>query len=350
MTPSARPASPSLDQLLVAFGLAQRELQVLDPTHRYFDATRPLVVLPPQFEAARALIEDRYPRGHRARALTADGVIEAAIAVLPSDARAWLIEALAAEDDARSPNGLRAIMERLCAPDGCPWDREQTHESLRRYVIEEAYELVDAIDRGDLEGLSEELGDVLMHVVMHAALAQERGEFTFEEVVEGITRKMVRRHPHIFGDEEAGATEQLWERWDQIKAAERAEAAAAGATVEAGALDSVPKAAPALQRAQSLQRRAVRAGALAPPDSALDALTASVARLGDEATADRIADLLWEALHLAGSHDIDAEEALREGAHRFAAAFSELEQCAREQGIEVSALPEADRQAPWTAQ
>ena len=349
MTPSARLASPSLDQLLVVFGLAQRELQVLDPAHRHFDATRPLVVLPPQFEGARALIDDRYPREHRARLLTVAGVVEATTVELASEAQAWLIEALAPEEDVRSPNGLRAIMERLCAPDGCPWDREQTHESLRRYVIEEAYELVDAIDRGDLDGLREELGDVLMHVVMHAALAQERGEFTFEQVVEGITRKMVRRHPHIFGDEEAGSTEQLWERWDQIKAAERAEAAAAGETAEAGALDSVPKAAPALQRAQSLQRRAVRAGAIEPSDRALDELATAVARLGDIAPPD-VAEVLWAAVRLANAHDIDAEEALRERAHGFTGAFADLERRAREEGVEVSQLPQKDRRAPWQAQ
>jgi len=349
MTSSAQPASPPLDDVLAAFDLSPHELQVLDPARRHFDATRPLVVLPPQFEAARTLIGERYPRSHHARVLAAEGVIAASTDALPSDAHAWLIAALAPEDDVRSPNGLRAIMERLCAPDGCPWDREQTHESLRRYVIEEAYELVDAVDRGDLDGLREELGDVLMHVVMHAALAQERGEFTFEQVVEGITRKMVRRHPHIFGDEEAGTTEQLWERWDQIKAAERAEAAAAGATTEAGALDSVPKAAPALQRAQSLQRRAVRAGAFEPPELAFDELTAAVAGLDGTVTSKDIADVLWAAIRLANAQDIDAEEALRERAHRFASAFADLEHRAREQGIEVSNMPQADRQAPWSA-
>ncbi len=276
-------------------------------------------------------------------------MLDASSDALPSDADAWLIEALAPEEDVRSPNALRAIMERLCAPDGCPWDREQTHESLRRYVIEEAYELVDAVDRGDVEGLCEELGDVLMHVVMHAALAHERGEFTFEQVVEGITRKMVRRHPHIFGDEEAGSTEQLWERWDQIKAAERAEAAAAGKTAEAGALDSVPKAAPALQRAQSLQRRAVRAGALEPAERPLEDLAASIARLADPVTSDSVADLLWASIRVASAQDLDAEEALRERAQRFASAFAALEQRAREHGVKVAAMPEADRRAPWSA-
>ena len=261
-----------IDELLGTFGVEPRELQALDPAHPRFDAQRALLVLPPQFAAARPLLAGRYPAAHEARAALAGGAAPSTVATLPADARAWLIAPLAPEADLRSLAGLRAVMERLYGPDGCPWDREQTHESLREYLLEETYEVVDAIDRGDVDGLREELGDLLAHVFMHTSMAQERGEFSVEDVVEGIAAKMVRRHPHVFGDEDAGSEEQLLDRWEEIKAEERAAADGGAERPERGALDSVPLAAPALQRSQSLQSRAARAGALEPELPALQAV------------------------------------------------------------------------------
>ncbi|MDA1240395.1 MAG: MazG family protein, partial [Chloroflexi bacterium] len=250
----------ALEGALRALDLPPHRLQAFDPAHPDFDAQRTLLVLPAQFEVARPLVRRRYPASKVARVVI-DGIArETPVAALPFDATAWLLPALPPEEDRRSLEGLRRVMERLFAPDGCPWDREQTPETLRRFLIEEVYELVDAIDRGDQAGLREEIGDVLAHMFMQTALAQQSGAFTLDDVAEYANTKFVRRHPHVFGEEESGSPEALLDRWEAIKATERAEKGEAEATRPEGALDSVPRAAPALQRAQMLARRAARHG------------------------------------------------------------------------------------------
>ena len=227
----------------------------------------------------------------------------------------------AAREDTQSVDGLRAIMARLYAPGGCPWDGEQTHESLRGSLIEEGYEAVEAIDRGDLAGLSEELGDLLIQIVFHTTIAEAAGDFSFDEVVEAICLKMLRRHPHVFGGEQASDSSEVWARWEEIKAQERAESGADESP--ASALASLPRALPALQRAQSLIGRAERSG-IAPADAPpLDALGAAVEalRAQDGANADTreeaLGALLWAVTRYARAHDIDAESALRERAGRY---------------------------------
>ena len=179
----------------------------------------------------------------------------------------------AAGADTRTVAGLRAIMARLYAPGGCPWDAEQTHESLRSSLIEESYEAVEAIERGDLAGLSEELGDLLMQIVFHTTIAEAAGEFSFDELVEAICRKMLRRHPHVFAGEEASDSSEVWARWEAIKAQERADAGADESP--ASALASLPRALPALQRAQSLIGRAERSAIIF-----IDGSTATTYRSG----------------------------------------------------------------------
>lgn len=324
MTTPARPA-PSLDAILDAFGLAPSEVQAFDPAHPHVDAQRPLLVLAPQREEAAEVIADRYPPGHEVMSLTTSGVTSSTTDALdPAEpARAWLVAALAPEQDARSLAGLRAIMERLYSPDGCPWDYEQTHESLRSYLIEESYEAIEAIDRGDLEGLREELGDILLQVFFHAVVAQTSGAFTLDDVAETIVRKMVRRHPHVFGDAERGSSaEEPWTRWDAIKAAERAEAGKSGE--DDSPFASLPLALPALQRAQSVLGRAARAGLREAPtaERTLPALAAAARALegaaGDERD-ERMGALLWAAAAYARAEDVDAESALREHTGRFIA-------------------------------
>ncbi|MYI82556.1 MAG: MazG family protein [Chloroflexi bacterium] len=217
----------------------------------------------------------------------------------------------AAREDTHTVDGLRAIMARLYAPGGCPWDGEQTHESLRGSLIEEGYEAVEAIDRGDLAGLSEELGDLLMQIVFHTTIAEAAGDFSFDEVVEAICLKMLRRHPHVFGGEEASDSSAVWARWEEIKAQERAESGADDSP--ASALASLPRALPALQRAQSLIGRAERSG-IAPVDTApLRARDEGDGSGGEEL----LGALLWAVARYARAHDIDAESALRERAGRY---------------------------------
>jgi tetrapyrrole methylase family protein/MazG family protein len=310
--------------VLAAFGLAPRELQAFDPEHPRIDAQRALLVLAPQLEAAAPALAGRYPTEHAASTLHAGRVDETTVGALTSGARAaeaWLVAPLAPEQDVRSLAGLRAIMERLYAPDGCPWDREQTHESLRGFMIEETYEAVEAIDRGDLGGLREELGDLLLQIYFHAVIAEAHGEFALEDIVEAIARKMLRRHPHVFGDAEAGAdASALWARWDEIKAEERAAAGKDGD--DDSPFASLPLALPALQRAQSLQGRAERAGLAEarPEGAALPALLDAARALEGALAAERgagLGALLWAAAGYAHAEDLDAESVLREASARF---------------------------------
>ncbi len=336
-------------EVLRALDLGPADVQVYAPAHPWFDAGRPLLVLPAAFDAARAASADRYPADHPARVVIAGVARPALVSELPAEADAWLIEPLPAEEDARALRGLRAVMERLYGPAGCPWDREQTHETLRTYLLEESYEPVDAIDRGDLEALREELGDLLAHLFMHTAMAQEAGEFALEDVTESAVRKMVRRHPHVFGDEAAGSNEELLARWDQIKAAERGAAGGARNDEAPGALASVPLAAPALQRAQSLQQRAVRAGALEPARDGIAALALAVDELAAQPDPTRLGAALWAAVRVARELDVDAEEALRTRATAFASAFAALEREARAVGAPLDGLPVERRALPWAS-
>ncbi len=316
---------PSLDTVIDAFGLAPSEVQAFDPAHPRVDAQRPLLVLAPQWEPVMPVIADRYPLGHRVMSLTAGRLTETTTDALDPGAAAdaWLVAPLAPEQDARSLEGLRGVMEQLYSPDGCPWDYDQTHESLRSYLIEESYEAIEAIDRGDLDGLREELGDILLQVFFHAVVAQTSGAFTLDDVAETIVRKMVRRHPHVFGDADRGSTaEEQWTRWDQIKAAERAEAGKSGE--DDSPFASLPVALPALQRAQSVLGRAARAGLGEAPSagSGLAALAAALEALAEADTAERgerLGALLWAAAAWARAEDVDAESALRERTARFIA-------------------------------
>jgi tetrapyrrole methylase family protein/MazG family protein len=336
------PDAPSLDAICAAFGLAAHAVQAFDPAHPAFDAQRPLLVLRPQFEAARPELRRRYPPSKVARAVRGGSAEACDVAALPFDAEAWLLPALAPEEDLRSLAGLRGVMERLFAPDGCPWDREQTHESLRRYLLEETYELVDAIDRGDPDGLREEIGDVLAHMFMQTALAQQAGTFTLEDVLEYATAKFVRRHPHVFGEEEAGTMEALLDRWERIKRDERAAIGMSDETPPAGALDSVPLAAPALQRTQSLIGRAGTAGLQPAPAGVEEAARAAL-------DAADVGTLLFAAVRLARERGVDAEEALRTSAERFASAFRALEAAARASGGELAQADAARHTAVWSA-
>lgn len=215
---------------------------------------------------------------------------------------------------------LLAIMARLRDPQGgCPWDLEQSFATIAPHTIEEAYEVDDAIRRGDMDGLREELGDLLLQVVFHAQMAREAGLFDFDAVVTTLVDKLVRRHPHVFGDAEVKDAEAQTRLWEELKAAERAEKRGDGAT--ASAIDGVALGLPALLRAQKLVRRAARAkldveGATA--DAAWQAQRAS-------RTPDALGELLFALAREAASNGVDAEIALREASARFEARVRERE-------------------------
>lgn len=252
---------------------------------------------------------------------------------------------------------LMEIMRALRDPDtGCPWDIDQDFASIAPYTVEEAYEVADAIARDDMDGLRDELGDLLLQVVYHAQMAAERGAFDFGDVVEAITAKMIRRHPHVFGDAEARARGAVKGMWETIKAQERDRNAGADA---AGTLDGVPVALPALTRAVKLQAKAARVG-FDWPDAAgvLDKVreeTAEVAAELARATADRRAvaaetgDLLFAVANLARHLSVDPESSLREANARFERRFRALEARLAAGGRSAATATPAELEAEWEA-
>lgn len=250
--------------------------------------------------------------------------------------------------------GLAAVFEvvhRLRAPDGCPWDREQTHESLRPYLLEETYEVLDAIDSGDDSKLLEELGDLLLQVAMHAEIAAQEGRWDAATVSEREAAKMVSRHPHVFGDVSVADAAEVLKNWEQQKAEE---AHASGRTEES-VLDRVTRSLPALAWTLSLQKRAARVGFdFGSAARALDAVKEEADELveaaADPARAfDELGDLLFALVSLARKLKLNPEDALRAAGSRFAERFKALERRAREEGLDLHALDEAEIERRWQA-
>jgi len=223
---------------------------------------------------------------------------------------------------------LLKIMELLRSPEGCPWDRVQTHQSIRANLLEEAYEAADAIDHMDMENLKEELGDVLLQVVFHARMAQEAGCFTFDDVVNGICQKLVYRHPHVFGTVEARDEEQALSAWDAQKRTEK------GQKSTGDALDSVARALPALTRAAKLQGKAAKAGFDWPDISpALDKLSEELEELKtavreESNVEEELGDLLFAAVKVGRFAGVDGEQALQKACEKFIRRFRAVERLA----------------------
>lgn len=232
-------------------------------------------------------------------------------------------------DALRVPETLRYITMRLRRePDGCPWDRQQTHRSLTRYVIEETYEVVEALEENDMEKLAEELGDLLLQVYLHAEIARQDGKFAIGDVFEHINAKLIRRHPHVFGEVEVENAGQVVQNWEAIK---RQEKIAAGKDIEsASVLDGVPLASPALMLAQEYQKRAARTGfEFTSLQEVLDKLSEELQELREASTPEErkeeMGDVLFIVAKVARMLHIDAEEALREANRKFKHRFQQME-------------------------
>jgi len=234
------------------------------------------------------------------------------------------------------------IMDRLRGPDGCPWDREQTYATLRRYLLEECYEVADAIDRSDLVELREELGDLLFQVVFLSRLAKEDGHFTAQDVVRGIAAKMVRRHPHVFGDDRASTSEEVLRKWETIKREERdRESAGLEGPARTSVLDGIPRALPAVMKAQQMGARAARVGfeweretdILDKIDEELDELREVVAAGHRPRIEEELGDLLFTVVMLARRLDVDAEAVLERSNLKFQGRFREVERRIRSRGL-----------------
>jgi len=263
----------------------------------------------------------------------------------------------------RALGALLALMARLRDPQrGCPWDREQTFSSIAPYTIEEAYEVADAIERGEHEQLRDELGDLLFQVVFHARMAEERGWFDFAAVATAIHDKLVRRHPHVFAGA-SPAPQELVRVWEEQKAQERAESARGRPTAQGTVLAGVPRALPALVRAAKLGRRAARVGfdwpdapqvrakvleELHEMDAALAAASlASQVGSNAGAIADELGDLLFSIVNWSRHLKLDAEAALRAANAKFERRFAGLESLARARGLELQSLSAAEWDALW---
>ena len=313
---------PLADGLLVLDALS------LGGHHRLLAPERPTLIA--QVYDRRAATQAKlallasYPPEHAVRIVRAGGtagahIIETALARLDRADRfdhlaTLYVPPLGVTEDVRSFEGVRAIVARLRAPEGgCPWDLEQTHETLKRFLIEEAYEALDALDEGTPSRIAEEMGDLLMQVVLHAQVAEDAGEFAIEDVLRSIGEKLVRRHPHVFGETVVSGAGDVGRNWEALKKEERG---------DQPLLDAVPKAMPALAQAQAVQSRAARNGLgdpYGPP------VAEAVAAFDAAATPDALGDLLFAVVASARARDLDAEEALRLAVRRFRARVTEAE-------------------------
>ena len=250
---------------------------------------------------------------------------------------------------------LERIVTILRSPDGCPWDREQTHQSLQSGLLEETHEALDAIRREDVPGMREELGDVLLQVVFHSDIERERGSFNFDDVVTDICRKLIVRHPHVFGDVQANTTDQVLLNWDAIKRKTKGDAS--GDASRASLLRNLPATVPALMRAAKVQTRAKRAGFDWPEVSgAFQALTDETRELQEAmqqndpaAIQEELGDLLFSAVNVSRFVDVDAEQALTASTDKFIRRFEQMEQLAIARGLDMDNATLEEWDALWNA-
>jgi tetrapyrrole methylase family protein/MazG family protein len=299
---------------------------------RWVDATQPALIAQldsPRLAAGLKLaLLDSYPPDHVVTLVRA-GAPESLPLVALDRARvdhltSLVVPPIGRLDDLGAFETLRYVVARLRAPGGCPWDREQTHEKLKRELLEETYEAVDAIDQNAPAKLGEELGDVLMNVLLHTQIAAESEEFWLEDVLRGINAKLIRRHPHVFGDVSVSSIADVLANWDRIKREEK------GDREDASRLGEVPAALPALIRTQALQRRARRTGftwpTVEPVWAKLEEELAELRSARDAAErAEELGDVLWMVAELANWLEIDAEDALRRAIEKFVTRFRAME-------------------------
>ena len=242
---------------------------------------------------------------------------------------------------------LKRIVAILRAPGGCQWDGEQTHQSIRRNFLEEAYEVAEAIDEGSVEHLQEELGDVLLQVVFHASIEEDAGHFDLNDVADGISRKLIYRHPHVFGDVSVSSTDEILTNWEELKKAEKGQAS------QADAVDAVARSLPALWRAEKVQKKAAKVGfdwpdvngALSKMGEELDEVRAAINGSGD--VAEELGDLLFAVVNAARFLSVDPEMALHAASDKFAARFRKVEEAVTESGRAMENVPLDELEAIW---
>jgi tetrapyrrole methylase family protein/MazG family protein len=246
----------------------------------------------------------------------------------------------------KSFDNLVGIMARLRGADGCPWDRRQTRESLRPFLIEETYEILEAMDRGDDRGLQEELGDLLFHIIFMARIAQEEGAFDIYDVIQGAAEKMIRRHPHVFGNSEVSGPHEVEANWAKLKAAEKQ---------RASLMEGLPQHLPALMRAYRLTQRASKVGfdwadkdqVWKKLEEELQEFQAALSEGTEEELRDELGDILFTLVNLARFIGVDPEDALRRVTNKFAERFHYIEKRLHEEGKDPHEATLAEMDALW---
>lgn len=241
------------------------------------------------------------------------------------------------------------IIAKLRSPEGCPWDREQTHASLKRFLLEESYELFEAIDQRDPEAIKDELGDVLLQVLLHAQIRKEAGDFEIEDVITNLSQKLVRRHPHVFGDIHAETPSEVMVNWDAIKQTEQI------GTTRTSVLDGVPKDFPALMRAEKIQKKAAKVGfdwdetleVLDKVHEELAEFKEALAVESQEQLEEELGDLLFALVNLARFVNVDPEFALQKATGKFTERFHLIEEQARAQDLDLMDLDLAALNELW---
>jgi MazG family protein len=337
----------------------------------------PLAALPgrhgPRGGDAVTLLQRLYPAGATVARLGDESAATTVGALEPGDlAQPLYLPPVAAEAAVAGPWAMPFISNRLRQPDGCPWDREQTHASLRKHLLEEAYEVYDALERGATPALAEELGDLLLQVVLHAQLAAEEGVFDLADVQAAIARKIVRRHPHVFGDAVARTAADVNRQWERIKADERALAAAVagedGTATAAGgtgagtatgnasksALDGISSSMPALAASQEMQERAAALGYDWPDvDGVLDKVAEELAELAAASEQrdreEEFGDLLLVVVNVGRKLGIESEAALRAANEKFRGRFRRIEDTVAERGVAMRDLDFRQLDELWDA-
>ncbi len=310
----------------------------------------------PAGRSAPAVLRRLYPAGHPVGRF---GTAEPATIDVLADADLAgpiYVGPVAPELAAAGPWAMPYISNRLRQPDGCPWDREQTHESLRNHLLEEAYEVYDALEAGATPALAEELGDLWLQVVLHAQLAAEEGVFDLADVQAAIAAKIVRRHPHVFGDAKARTASDVNRQWERIKAAERSAAADEAGTdaPPKGALDGISRSLPALAASQEMQERAANIGYDWPSiDGVLDKVAEELDELRRAETAaeraEEFGDLLFVLVNVARREGIEAEGAVRSANAKFRRRFGSVERQAAARGVALKDLTFSQLDELWDA-
>jgi tetrapyrrole methylase family protein/MazG family protein len=337
----ATPIEPSRPAIIVPLALLQPAAGLGDGRA---DATEPLPGRHgPRGEDALAVLARLYPVDHPVGRFGSPE--DATVGALRAAdlAAALYLPPVSPERAAASPWAMPYISARLRRPDGCPWDREQTHTTLRNHLLEEAYEVYDALAEGATPGLADELGDLWLQIVLHAQLAAEEGVFDLVDVQASIASKIVRRHPHVFADAEARTANDVNRQWERIKATEREASGADGPTGARGALDGISRSLPALAASQEMQERAANIGYDWPTiDGVLDKVGEEVAELraaaSDDERAEEFGDLLMVLVNVGRKQGVEAEAALRQANDKFRRRFGIVERLAGERGVALRDL------------